>query len=452
MNNLINFGGRRNFFLTNLSITLLLVLSFNARAEIMERTLDNGLHVILKKDTRAPVVTSHIWYKIGSVDESSGKTGLSHALEHMMFKGTKKNPGGKFSEVISKLGGTENAFTSKDYTAYYQTLPSQYLEDAIKLESDRMSNLVVSKEDFLKEIEVIKEERRLRTDDQPEGIAYEQLYASAYNNSAYHDPIIGWMEDLHNMTEKDIFNWYKSWYAPNNATAVIVGDIDFDKTFKLVEKYYGNKKNVKIDSRVERVEPEQFGEKNISIVIPEKPSYLITGYKVPSLNTQNIEKWECYALSVLSGILSSGPNSRLQKVLIREKKLASYADSGFSMFSRKDPLFLIDVNPIVGKKISDIEIEIELIIQELKSKLVTQKELDRIKAQVLASEVYQQDSIDYQARILGMVKTSVGDTRIIKKYTTNINSVTADQVRKVAKKYLVSNLKTSVKVNDTPTK
>ena len=452
MNNLINFGGRRNFFLTNLSITLLLVLSFNARAEIMERTLDNGLHVILKKDTRAPVVTSHIWYKIGSVDESSGKTGLSHALEHMMFKGTKKNPGGKFSEVISKLGGTENAFTSKDYTAYYQTLPSQYLEDAIKLESDRMSNLVVSKEDFLKEIEVIKEERRLRTDDQPEGIAYEQLYASAYNNSAYHDPIIGWMEDLHNMTEKDIFNWYKTWYAPNNATAVIVGDIDFDKTFKLVEKYYGNKKNVKIDSRVERVEPEQFGEKNISIVIPEKPSYLITGYKVPSLNTQNIEKWECYALSVLSGILSSGPNSRLQKVLIREKKLASYADSGFSMFSRKDPLFLIDVNPIVGKKISDIEIEIELIIQELKSKLVTQKELDRIKAQVLASEVYQQDSIDYQARILGMVKTSVGDTRIIKKYTTNINAVTADQVRKVAKKYLVSNLKTSVKVNDTLTK
>ena len=449
MNNLINFGGRRNFFLTNLSITLLLVLSFNARAEIMERTLDNGLHVILKKDTRAPVVTSHIWYKIGSVDESSGKTGLSHALEHMMFKGTKKNPGGKFSEVISKLGGTENAFTSKDYTAYYQTLPSQHLEEAIKLESDRMSNLVVSKEDFLKEIEVIKEERRLRTDDQPEGIAYEQLYASAYNNSAYHDPIIGWMEDLHNMTEKDISNWYKNWYAPNNATAVIVGDIDFEKTFQLVEKYYGKKKNIKINERIERVEPEQFGEKNISIVIPEKPSYLITGYKVPSLNTQNVEKWECYALSVLSGILSSGPNSRLQKVLIREKKLASYADSGFSMFSRKDPLFLIDVNPIVGKKISDIEVEIGLVIQELKSKLVTQKELNRIKAQVLASEVYQQDSIDYQARILGMVKTSVGDTSIIKKYTTNISSVTAEQVREVAKKYLVSNLKTSVKVNDT---
>jgi len=449
MNILINFGSMRNLFFINFSIILLLAISFNARAEIMERTLDNGLHIILKKDTRAPVVTSHIWYKIGSVDELSGKTGLSHALEHMMFKGTKKNPGGKFSRVISKLGGTENAFTSKDYTAYYQTLPSQYLEEAIKLESDRMSNLVVSKEDFLKEIEVIKEERRLRTDDQPEGIAYEQLYASAYNNSAYHDPIIGWMEDLHNMTEKDISNWYKNWYAPNNATAVIVGDIDFEKTFQLVEKYYGKKKNIKINERIERVEPEQFGEKNISIVIPEKPSYLITGYKVPSLNTQNVEKWECYALSVLSGILSSGPNSRLQKVLIREKKLASYADSGFSMFSRKDPLFLIDVNPIVGKKISDIEVEIGLVIQELKSKLVTQKELNRIKAQVLASEVYQQDSIDYQARILGMVKTSVGDTSIIKKYTTNISSVTAEQVREVAKKYLVSNLKTSVKVNDT---
>ena len=229
----------------------------------MEKTLDNGMHVILKKDKRAPVVTSHIWYKIGSADEVSGKTGLSHALEHMMFKGTKKNPGGLFSEVIAKLGGKENAFTSKDYTAYYQTLPSQYLEEAIKFESDRMTNLVVSKDDFLKEIEVIKEERRLRTDDQPEGIAYEQLYASAYNNSSYHDPIIGWMEDLHNMTEEDIINWYKNWYAPNNATAVIVGDINFDETFKMVEKYYGSKKKVDIKKRIERNEPVQFGEKNV---------------------------------------------------------------------------------------------------------------------------------------------------------------------------------------------
>ena len=436
----------RYFLIFNISIIFL--LSFDVRAEIMEKTLDNGMHVILKKDKRAPVVTSHIWYKIGSADEVSGKTGLSHALEHMMFKGTKKNPGGLFSEVIAKLGGKENAFTSKDYTAYYQTLPSQYLEEAIKFESDRMTNLVVSKDDFLKEIEVIKEERRLRTDDQPEGIAYEQLYASAYNNSSYHDPIIGWMEDLHNMTEEDIFNWYKNWYAPNNATAVIVGDIDFDETFKMVEKYYGSKKKVDIKKRIERNEPVQFGEKNISIVIKDKPSYLITGYKVPSINTKNIEKWECYALSVLSGVLSSGQNSRFQKILIKDKKIASYADSGYSMFSRNEPLFLIDVNPMLGKNISDIEIELNKITDELKTTLVSQKELDRIKAQVLASEIYQQDSIDYQARILGMAKTSIGDTNIIKEYTSNIGSVTASQVRKVAKKYLVANLKTTVKVND----
>lgn len=414
----------------------------------MEKTLSNGLQIILKKDKRAPVVTSHIWYKIGSADEVSGKTGLSHALEHMMFKGTKKNPKGLFSSVIAKLGGRENAFTSKDYTAYYQTLPSQYLEEAIRLESDRMTNLVINEEDFLKEIEVIKEERRLRTDDQPEGIAYEQLYASAYNNSSYHDPIIGWMEDLNNMSYKDISDWYKNWYAPNNATIVIVGDIDFDKTFRLVEKYYGTKKRMGIKERILREEPKQFGEKVNSIKIDGKPSYLITGYKVPSINTANIEKWECYALSVLSGILSSGQNSRLQKVLIKEKKIASYADSGYSMFSRQDPLLMIDVNPMVGVGIDLIENELQNLIEDLQTNLVNKKELDRIKAQVLATEIYQRDSIDYQARILGMIKTSVGSIKVIDEYTSNINAITAQQVREVAKKYLVENLKTTVTVNN----
>ena len=432
----------------NVFVLLTLFLTPYSRAEVMEKTLDNGLHIILKKDTRAPVVTSHIWYKIGSADEISGKTGLSHALEHMMFKGTKKYPGGVFSQAISKLGGKENAFTSKDYTAYYQTLPSQYLEEALKFESDRMNNLVISKSDFLKEIEVIKEERRLRTDDQPEGIAYEQLYASAYNNSSYHDPIIGWMEDLNSMTEVDISNWYKNWYAPNNATVVIVGDINFEKTMKLVKKYYGLKKKVKIEDRIIRDEPPQFGKKEVSIQIQGKPSYIIMGYKVPSLNSKDVVPSDCYALSVLSGILSSGQNSRLQKILVREKKVASYADSGYSMFSRNDPLFLIDINPIVGEKTDKIRRELEKIIEDLKKNLVKQSELDRIKAQVLATEVYQRDSIDYQARILGMLKTSIGDISLIEEYTKNINKVTAKQVREVAKKYLVFKSKTIVTVND----
>ena len=414
----------------------------------MEQTLENGLQVILKKDKRAPVVTSHIWYKIGSADEYSGKTGLSHALEHMMFKGTKKYPSGIFSQTIAKLGGKENAFTSKDYTAYYQTLPSQYLEHALKFESDRMNNLVIKKEDFLKEIEVIKEERRLRTDDQPEGVAYEQLYASAYNNSSYHDPIIGWMEDLNAMSEQDISDWYDNWYAPNNATVVIVGDIDFKETLQLIKKYYGPKKRVKIQDRTIRDEPVQYGAKEISIQIKDKPSYIIMGYKVPSLNSKDIDTSECYALSVLSGILSSGQNSRLQKILVRDKKVASYADSGYSMFSRNDPLFLIDINPLVGEDTEKIQKELDAIIVDLQTNLVHKKELDRIKAQVLASEVYQRDSIDYQARILGMIKTSIGDIGLIDKYTENINKVTASQVRSVAKKYLVSNLKTIVTVND----
>ena len=250
------------------------------------------------------------------------------------------------------------------------------------------------------------------------------------------------------MSYKDISDWYKNWYAPNNATIVIVGDIDFDKTFRLVEKYYGTKKRMGIKERILREEPKQFGEKVNSIKIDGKPSYLITGYKVPSINNENIEKWECYALSVLSGILSSGQNSRLQKVLIKEKKIASYADSGYSMFSRQDPLLMIDVNPMVGVGIDLIENELQNLIEDLQTNLVNKKELDRIKAQVLATEIYQRDSIDYQARILGMIKTSVGSIKVIDEYTSNINAITAQQVREVAKKYLVENLKTTVTVNN----
>ena len=250
------------------------------------------------------------------------------------------------------------------------------------------------------------------------------------------------------MSYLDISEWYKNWYAPNNATVVIVGDIDFEKTFKLVEKYYGVKKSVKIKDRIFRDEPTQFGEKKSSIIIHGKPSYLITGYKVPSINSKNIEEWECYALSVLSGILSSGQNARLQKILVKNQKIASYADSGYSMFSRQDPLFMIDVNPMVGASIDIIEDELQKLIKDLQTNLVTKKELDRIKAQVLATEIYQRDSIDYQARILGMIKTSVGSIKVIDEYTSKINSVTAKQVREVAKKYLVKNLKTTVAVNN----
>ncbi len=437
--------------LLNFSSIIIFIIFFqfssDIRAEIMRTTLDNGLKVILKKDTRSPVVTSQIWYKVGSADEYGGITGVSHALEHMMFKGTKKFPSGRFSKLIASYGGSENAFTSRDYTAYYQTLPTKYLNEAIKLESDRMNNLILQDDDFLKEMEVIKEERRMRTDDRSEAIAYEQLYATAFNNNPYHHPIIGWMEDLETMKLDDLSKWYKNWYAPNNATLVIVGDIDFNETMLLVKKYYGRLPKEEIKERKKRLEPVQIGERTVNLKIDSKPPYIILGYKVPSLNSKNVEDWECYALSVLSGILSEGENSRLLKSLVREKKLAASVDTSYSLFARNHSLFLIDANPNIGKSLNKIDREIIEILELIKKGKIGKKELKRIKAQVIANEVYQQDSIFYQGMLIGMSETTMGNSEIIGRFVDNIKSVTPEQIKYVAKKYLVSEKRTVAIVN-----
>ena len=252
-------------------------------AEVIEYQLDNGLKLLVKQDRRAPVVVSQVWYKVGGSYETDGITGVSHALEHMMFKGTAAYPAGEFSRIIADNGGRDNAFTGPDYTAYFQTLESSRLEISFRLEADRMRNLVLKQTEFDKEIEVVKEERRLRTEDQPQSFLYETARATAFQTSPYRYPIVGWMQDLDNMTVRELADWYQRWYAPNNATVVVVGDVEPDAVHALAEKYFGvlpAGKPVQVESLKEVA---QRGVKRITVKRPAELPYLLMAYKTPVL-------------------------------------------------------------------------------------------------------------------------------------------------------------------------
>lgn len=403
-----------------------------------EFMLKNGLKLIVKEDHRSPVVVSLIWYKAGSADELNGTTGIAHALEHMMFKGTKKVPGGEFSKRIAAVGGRDNAFTSRDYTAYFQELHKQHLPLAMELESDRMRNLVLTKEEFFKEMKVVMEERRLRTDDKPHALVYEKMMAVAYQSHPYRRPVIGWMNDLENMRIADAQEWYDRWYAPNNAILVVVGDINAKDTYKLANKYYGaieTRPLVPLDERKPQAEPTQIGMKRLIVKAPANLPYLVMGYHAPALRNVT-DDWEPYALEMLEGVLDGNASARLNKALVRESQIANSASAGYSIAARGPSMFYLDGTPSEGKTVEELENAIRGEIAKLIREGVTNKELARAKAQVVASHVYQLDSIFSQAMQIGRLESiglSYRDPDMILK---KLQEVTAEQVQSVAKKYL----------------
>ncbi len=403
---------------------------------VSETVLKNGLRVIVKPDHRAPVVISQVWYKVGSSYETGGTTGVSHVLEHMMFKGTEKYPAGEFNKIISRNGGEDNAFTSKDYTAYYQKLEKSRLKVSFELEADRMRGLLLPEDEFDKEVMVVMEERRWRTEDKPQSLTYEQFYATAFDNSGYHNPTIGWMDDLKNMTVEDLNTWYQRYYAPNNATVVVVGDVEPEAVFQLAEKYFAPLKPFKITPVKPRVERQQKGTKRIAMKLEAKLPYLLMGYKVPVLNTAT-EQWEPYALDVLAGILDGGDSARFSKNLVRGSKIASSAGAGYSMDSRVQSLFLLDGVPSKGVTPAQLEKALLAELEVLKTRLVSDAELDRVKAQVISSAVYEQDSMFYQAMKIGIAETVGIGWKKQAEYVAQIKAVTAQQVQQVAKKYFI---------------
>ncbi len=404
--------------------------------QVSEKMLENGLKIIVKPDHRAPVVISQIWYKVGSSYETGGTTGVSHMLEHMMFKGTEKYPTGEFNKIVSRNGGEDNAFTSKDYTAYYQKLEKSRLKVSFELEADRMRGLLLPKDEFEKELMVVMEERRWRTDDKPQSLTYEQFYATAFDNSGYHNPTIGWMDDLENMTVDDLNLWYQRYYAPNNATVVVVGDVEAEAVFELAEHYFGSLKPFKIAAPKPRVERRQKGGKRIKMELEAKLPYVIMGYKVPVINTAE-EAWEPYALDLLAGILDGGDSARFSKNLVRGTKIATSAGAGYSMDARMQALFLLDGMPVSGMTTVQLEAALLKELNDIKKNRVSEEELSRVKAQVISAAVYEQDSMFYQGMKLGIAETVGIGWKKDSQYVEKVKAVTVEQIQQVAIKYFV---------------
>ena len=407
----------------------------HTEAAVQSYQLHNGLKVLVLENHRAPVVVSQIWYKVGGSYEHDGITGLSHVLEHMMFKGTKKHPAGEFSEIIAANGGRENAFTSMDYTAYFQRIAKDRLELCLELEADRMHNLLLDEKEFAREIEVIKEERRLRTDDKPTALTYERFNAVAYTNNPYRHPVIGWMEDLDNLTIKDVREWYNTWYAPNNATLVIAGDVDAGDVFQMVKKHFASIPMSTIPRLKPRTEAQQYGIQRVSVQVPAKIPYLIMGYKVPSLMTVDDEA-DAYALEVLAGILDGGNSARLSDRLVRGKQIATSASAGYSLSARHETMLTLSAIPADGVSLLDIETALRREVSLLQETPVSDDELERIKAQVVAANVYQQDSIFYQAMEVGIMETVGLQWQKKDEYVAKVQAVTAEQIQQVARRYL----------------
>ncbi len=412
------------------------VLTTQAETKVSEHTLKNGLKVLVKEDHRSPIAISQVWYKVGSSYEPGGITGISHMLEHMMFKGTDKHAAGEFSRIIAENGGEENAFTGQDYTAYFQTMEATRLAVSFELEADRMRHLHLLADELKKELQVVTEERRMRTDDNPQAKMNEQFMALAYSNSPYKHPVIGWPSDIANYTVEDLNAWYQRWYAPNNATLVVVGDVQPNAVFDLAEKYFAELQPSDIKPIKPQTEIEQLGVRKMTVKVPAKLPSVILGYKVPALKTAENEN-EAYALEVLAGVLDGGSGARLSTHLVRGKQIAVSAGAGYGLTSRLSNLFELEATPAEGKTVADLEAALKAEIKKLQQDLISDDELQRIKAQVLATDIYQKDSGFYQAMEIGTLETAGLGWQKANEYVPKVNQVTAEQVREVAKKYLV---------------
>ena len=428
---------RSNLLRISFLIFICTPLSWAAGADTYEYRLSNGLKLIVREDHRAPTVAHMVWYRAGSMDEVNGKTGVAHVLEHMMFKGTKKVKSGEFSRLVAAVGGRENAFTSRDYTAYFQQVEKSKLDEVIRLEADRMSNLNFDDAEFLKEIQVVMEERRLRTEDNPSSLLNESLMATAYMSSPYRHPVIGWMNDLQNMKAIDARDWYRSWYAPNNATVVISGDVDPKQVLKTVEKYYGAVDAHELPVRKPQIEPPQKGVKQVQVKAPADSAQLTMAWKVPKLEPGKLDDVEPYALELLTAVLDGYDNARLNRTLVKQEKVVNDVGVGYDMISRGPELFLISTTMAKGKTVAQAQGSIRKALEELKQKGILESELKRIKVRILSDQIYKRDSIFGQAMEIGSTEMAGFSWKDIDFMLEKMQTITPEQVQAVAKKYLV---------------
>ena len=401
--------------------------------------LANGLQLIVQPDRRAPTAVHMLWLRVGAMDEVDGVSGVAHVLEHMMFKGSKTVAPGDFSRRVAALGGRENAFTSRDYTGYYQQIPAQKLEDVMRLESDRFANMHWPDEEFKKEIEVVKEERRLRTEDQPRAMLAEQLFAATFNASPYRRPIVGWMSDLDAMTPDDVRHFHQQWYTPTNAVVVVAGDVDVDTVRTLAEKYYGSLPVHALPVRKPRTEPVQQGLRRVAVKAPAEQAYVALAFRAPSLehvDNLNDTDRDALALMVLSAVLNGYDGARLDRALTQgDNRVADSASSSAMVTGRGPSLFMLSGVPTAGKTAAQVEAALRAEVARVASDGVSEAELARVKTQWIASTVYERDSVMSQAQELGGNWVQGFPLDANERLLTLLRTVTTAQVQAVAARY-----------------
>jgi len=404
--------------------------------EVADFTLANGLELVVIPDHRAPVVTHMIWYKVGAADETPGKSGLAHFLEHLMFKGTAKNPTGKFSQVVARIGGQENAFTSQDYTGYYQRVPSDQLKTVMEFEADRMTGLQLTDDVVLPERNVILEEQNQRIGNNPRARLGEQIDAALYLNNPYGKPVIGWRHEMEELSRDDAIGFYRRFYAPNNAVVVIAGDVDPAKARALVEETYGKvPRHNNLPPRIRAQEPPPVAARSLTLADAraEIPT-LQREYLVPSFATS--KRGESMALEVLAHILGSGSNSRLYRGLVVDKQVAVAANAWYDASTLDLSKFAIGGSPRPGVTLTQLEAETDAIVVEVIAKGVTAEELERAKTRLIADAVYALDNQASMARWYGTALTTGASVNDVKNWPDRIRAVTAEQVQDAARQWL----------------
>ncbi len=419
------------FFL--IIIFFLLVLPAALRAENPQKVvLENGLTVILWEESKAPVVTFQIWYKVGSRNEVNGKTGLSHLTEHMMFKGTQKYGKGAFSRIVAKNGGTENAFTGKDYTAYFESFAANRIDLSLELEADRMQNLILDPKEFQLERSVVMEERRSRTDDDPYAYLIENLYAIAFLVHPYRTPIIGWMRDLETLLHADVRRHYERYYVPNNASIVVVGDFESDALLEKIKLHFGTIPKGDAITQTVSPEPKQLGARRSVVKREAQLPFVFIAYHTP-----NYQSPDHYALTLLSGILSNGKSARLYRSLVYEQEVALDAGGYYNGLTTDPELFYVYATAQEGKTTDDLEAALTTEIHRIQDEGVTARELEKAKNQIEAEYLMGSDSNFFRAMQVGKAETVGAGYEYVLDYTQNIRKVSRDDIRRAARNYLI---------------
>lgn len=401
-----------------------------------ETTLKNGLKVIIREDHRAPMVMIQIWYKVGSTDESGNTLGISHVLEHMMFKGTSKVPNDEFTRISRIYGGSINAATFTNYTNYYQLYPKAYFPMALELEADRMSNLLLRQQDFEPEIKVVMEERRQRTEDNPRSRAFERFKWISYPTSHYRQPVIGHMKTLNNIQLNDVKQWYKTWYTPNNAILVIVGDVESEQALLQVQKYFADTPSRATPQRNDVLEFEHLGYRHMEINTDVQVPNLYMTWNVKSLASA-INPQDAYALTIIRSLLDSGIYSRLQDRLVRDRKLLTSVSVSYDPYNRGDSLFSISALPANGISFEDAQKAIQAEVDALKTEDIPKYELERITTRFVSNLIYNQDSIAGQAKMIGNLEVNGLSYRLMDELPKYYENVSMSDIQRVANSYFI---------------